>query len=73
VEELVYSRQIYKQQQSNLAIEHASENRYFTGVQGDKQRQGELFGKLHPHRSLAVVRFGFLFLTPEICGGQTHP
>ncbi|CAI5463945.1 unnamed protein product [Closterium sp. Yama58-4] len=44
VEEVVYLRQVYKQQQTNIAIEGASEERYFTGVQGSKTHQGELFG-----------------------------
>lgn len=33
LEEIVYSRQIYKQQQSNVAIENAKEPRYFEGKQ----------------------------------------
>lgn len=31
LEEIVYSRQLYKQQQSNVAIENAKEPRYFEG------------------------------------------
>ena len=31
LEEIVYSRQLYKQQQSNVAVENAKEPRYFDG------------------------------------------
>jgi superfamily II DNA/RNA helicase len=44
LEELVYQRQVYKQQQSNVAVEGVEERRYFEGVQGDKEQKGELFG-----------------------------
>jgi hypothetical protein len=44
IEEIVYQRQVYKQQQSNVAVDAVRERRYFEGVQGDKRRQGELFG-----------------------------
>ena len=44
LEELVYQRQVYKQQQSNVAVDGVEERRYFEGVQGDKERTGELFG-----------------------------
>lgn len=33
LEELIYSRQIYKQQLSNIAVSGKMENRYFQGVQ----------------------------------------
>lgn len=33
LEELVYSRQVYKQQLSNIAVAGKTENRYFEGVQ----------------------------------------
>lgn len=42
--ELVYARQIYKQQQMHTAYEGRAQTRYFEGVQDDKERQGELFG-----------------------------
>ena len=42
--ELVYARQIYKQQQMHTAYEGIAQTRYFEGVQNDKERQGELFG-----------------------------
>ncbi|KAG6837763.1 hypothetical protein H0H93_001690 [Arthromyces matolae] len=52
VEELIYARQIYKQQQMAIAYEASVQTRYFEGVQGDTGKKGELFGienifKLH--------------------------
>ncbi|KJA22162.1 hypothetical protein HYPSUDRAFT_164868 [Hypholoma sublateritium FD-334 SS-4] len=44
VEELIYARQIYKQQQMAIGYEASVQTRYFEGVQGDNARQGELFG-----------------------------
>lgn len=44
IEEIVYARQIYKQQQANIAYNASLERRYFKGVQQDKDRKGELFG-----------------------------
>ncbi|KAF8249036.1 hypothetical protein K440DRAFT_545082 [Wilcoxina mikolae CBS 423.85] len=44
IEEIVYARQIYKQQQANIGYDASEERRYFTGVQGDKDNKGELFG-----------------------------
>ncbi|KIW00756.1 uncharacterized protein PV09_07737 [Verruconis gallopava] len=44
IEEIVYARQIYKQQQANIGYTASSERRYFTGVQNDKDRKGEIFG-----------------------------
>ena len=42
VEEIVYARQIYKQQQANIGYEASNERRYFKGVQGSSH--GEIFG-----------------------------
>lgn len=42
IEEIVYARQIYKQQQANIGYDASSERRYFRGVQGSEH--GELFG-----------------------------
>ena len=51
MEEIVYSRQIYKQQQSNIAVEDAKdEPRYFEGKtfpvpgqsEGDKRKEGPI-------------------------------
>ncbi|KAH8101322.1 P-loop containing nucleoside triphosphate hydrolase protein [Cristinia sonorae] len=52
IEELIYARQLYKQQQMAVGYNASLQTRYFEGVQGDKDRQGELFGvknifKLH--------------------------
>lgn len=42
MEEIVYARQIYKQQQANIGYDASNERRYFKGVQGSSH--GELFG-----------------------------
>ncbi|KAF9558521.1 hypothetical protein CPC08DRAFT_557075 [Agrocybe pediades] len=52
IEELIYARQIYKQQQMKIAYDASVQTRYFQGVQGDNSNKGELFGlenifKLH--------------------------
>ncbi|KAI5887646.1 uncharacterized protein SCHCODRAFT_01160285 [Schizophyllum commune H4-8] len=44
LEELVYARQLYKQQQMAIGYDASAQTRFFTGVQGDPQKQGELFG-----------------------------
>ncbi|KAL6815559.1 P-loop containing nucleoside triphosphate hydrolase protein [Trichoderma sp. SZMC 28013] len=44
IEEIVYARQIYKQQQANIGYTASSERRYFRGVQQDTERTGEIFG-----------------------------
>lgn len=44
VEEIVYARQIYKQQMANIGYGASAERRYFEGVMSDKTRKGELFG-----------------------------
>ncbi len=44
IEEIVYARQIYKQQQANIGYSASTERRYFRGVQEDSARQGEIFG-----------------------------
>ncbi|PWN51254.1 hypothetical protein IE53DRAFT_328772 [Violaceomyces palustris] len=44
LEECVYGRQIYKQQQMQIGYEATKERRYFEGVAGDKDNMGELFG-----------------------------
>jgi superfamily II DNA or RNA helicase len=44
IEEVVYARQIYKQQQANIGYTASLERRYFSGIQGDKDKKGELFG-----------------------------
>ncbi|KAK3726148.1 hypothetical protein LTR37_000296 [Vermiconidia calcicola] len=44
VEEIVYARQIYKQQQANIGYNASIERRYFKGVQDQKEQKGEIFG-----------------------------
>nr|POE68801.1 isoform 2 of dna excision repair protein ercc-6-like 2 [Quercus suber] len=44
VEEIVYARQIYKQQQANIGYNASVERRYFKGVQDEKEQKGEIFG-----------------------------
>lgn len=44
IEEIVYARQIYKQQQANIGYTASIERRYFKGVQDKAGRQGEIFG-----------------------------
>ncbi|TFK37622.1 P-loop containing nucleoside triphosphate hydrolase protein [Crucibulum laeve] len=55
VEELIYARQIYKQQQMAIGYDASIQTRYFEGVQGDISKKGELFGlenifKLHENK-----------------------
>lgn len=44
IEEIVYARQIYKQQQANIGYTASTERRYFKGVQESKYQKGEIFG-----------------------------
>lgn len=44
MEEIVYARQVYKQQQANIAYHASVERRYFRGVQDQKDKKGEIFG-----------------------------
>ncbi|EJD04971.1 uncharacterized protein FOMMEDRAFT_154122 [Fomitiporia mediterranea MF3/22] len=44
IEELIYARQVYKQQMMKIGYEASHQTRYFEGVQGDTKRRGELFG-----------------------------
>ncbi|OIW23660.1 hypothetical protein CONLIGDRAFT_585519 [Coniochaeta ligniaria NRRL 30616] len=44
IEEIVYARQIYKQQQANIGYNASTERRYFKGVQQQSDRKGEIFG-----------------------------
>lgn len=57
LEELVYTRQVYKQQLSNIAVSGKMENRYFEGVQDCKEFQGELFGICNLFRDLSNKLF----------------
>lgn len=44
IEEIVYARQIYKQQQANIGYNASEERRYFKGVMDNAKKKGELFG-----------------------------
>ena len=44
IEEIVYARQIYKQQQANIGYNASEERRYFNGVMDQASKKGELFG-----------------------------
>uniref|UniRef100_M4BF79 Helicase C-terminal domain-containing protein n=1 Tax=Hyaloperonospora arabidopsidis (strain Emoy2) TaxID=559515 RepID=M4BF79_HYAAE len=44
IEEMIYVRQIYKQQLSDTTLKGANAPRYFEGVQGNPHQRGELFG-----------------------------
>ncbi|KAK1279882.1 DNA repair and recombination protein RAD54 [Acorus gramineus] len=57
LEELVYSRQVYKQQLSNIAVSGKMEKRYFEGVQDCKEFKGELFGICNLFRDLSDKQF----------------
>ncbi|XP_023751613.1 switch 2 [Lactuca sativa] len=57
LEELVYTRQVYKQQLSNIAVSGKLEKRYFEGVQDCKEFQGELFGISNLFRDLSDKLF----------------
>ncbi|XP_013605842.1 PREDICTED: switch 2 isoform X1 [Brassica oleracea var. oleracea] len=57
LEELVYTRQVYKQQLSNIAVAGKMETRYFEGVQDCKEFQGELFGISNLFRDLSDKLF----------------
>ncbi|XP_062105982.1 switch 2 [Humulus lupulus] len=57
LEELVYSRQVYKQQLANIAVSGKMEKRYFEGVQDCKEFQGELFGICNLFRDLSNKLF----------------
>ncbi|KAJ9562932.1 hypothetical protein OSB04_008092 [Centaurea solstitialis] len=57
LEELVYTRQVYKQQLANIAVSGKLEKRYFEGVQDCKEFQGELFGISNLFRDLSDKLF----------------
>ncbi|KZV14936.1 switch 2 [Dorcoceras hygrometricum] len=65
LEELVYLRQIYKQQLSNIAVSGKIEKRYFEGVQDCKEFQGELFGICNLFRDLSNKHFTSEIVEPH--------
>lgn len=67
VEELIYARQIYKQQQMAIGYDASVQTRYFKGVQGDNTKRGELFGlenifKLHEDKLATKMAVRMLLL-----------
>ncbi|XWS39451.1 hypothetical protein CRYUN_Cryun18bG0055000 [Craigia yunnanensis] len=72
LEELVYSRQVYKQQLSNIAVSGKMEKRYFEGVQDCKEFQGELFGICNLFRDLSDKLFTSEILELHENQGQQH-
>jgi len=44
IEEIIYLRQLYKQQLAAASVDGCTAKRYFRAVQGDTRRKGELFG-----------------------------
>ncbi|XP_048127013.1 switch 2 isoform X2 [Rhodamnia argentea] len=69
LEELVYSRQVYKQQLSNIAVSGKMEKRYFEGVQDCKEFRGELFGICNLFHDLSDKLFTSEII--ELHGGQS--
>ncbi|NXG05884.1 ER6L2 protein, partial [Sakesphorus luctuosus] len=62
VEEMMYLRQVYKQQLHCAVVGSENAKRYFEAVQGSKEHQGELFGI----RNLFRLRIHGSCLTKEI-------
>ncbi|XP_024988466.1 switch 2 isoform X2 [Cynara cardunculus var. scolymus] len=65
LEELVYTRQVYKQQLANIAVSGKLEKRYFEGVQDCKEFQGELFGISNLFRDLSDKLFTSEIIEPH--------
>ncbi|XP_042519061.1 switch 2 [Macadamia integrifolia] len=72
LEELVYSRQVYKQQLSNIAVSGKMEKRYFEGVQDCKEFQGELFGISNLFRDLSDEYFTSEIIESHEKSGQAQ-
>ncbi|CAO1626820.1 unnamed protein product [Sympodiomycopsis kandeliae] len=62
LEEIIYSRQIYKLQTANMSYTGNSERRFFNGVEGVKSHQGELFGL----KNMFTLREDTCSITKEI-------
>ncbi|KAG8743764.1 hypothetical protein FRC10_011484 [Ceratobasidium sp. 414] len=67
LEELIYARQIYKQQQMQIGYEASVQTRYFEGVQGSKTHQGELFGLKNIFRQVSPPCSAWVELTILEC------
>ncbi|KAK8954966.1 DNA repair and recombination protein RAD54 [Platanthera zijinensis] len=72
LEELVYSRQVYKQQLSNVAVSGKVEKRYFEGVQDCKEFKGELFGICNLFRDLSDKLFTSEIIEMHANHGKKH-
>jgi hypothetical protein len=80
IEEFIYARQVYKQQQMAIGYNASVQTRYFSGVSGDKKRQGELFGlknifALHEENwstKMAVRRPSFLSMVVKCVVDRSH-
>ncbi|KAM7166502.1 DNA excision repair protein ERCC-6-like 2 isoform 1-T1 [Macrochelys suwanniensis] len=68
VEEMMYLRQIYKQQLHCVVVGSENAKRYFEAVQGSKEHQGELFG-IH---NLFKLRTQGSCLTKDILEREVH-
>ncbi|XP_015704785.1 DNA excision repair protein ERCC-6-like 2 isoform X2 [Coturnix japonica] len=76
VEEMMYLRQVYKQQLHCAVVGSENAKRYFEAVQGSKEHQGELFGihnlfKLRTHGSCLTK--DILECEQPDCGGARGP
>ena len=84
IEELIYARQVYKQQQMAIGYTASVQTRYFAGVPGDKKKQGELFGlknifTLHENTSSTKIAVGhslgimyFSSVTDDVTADRTR-
>uniref|UniRef100_A0A8C3RYW6 ERCC excision repair 6 like 2 n=1 Tax=Chelydra serpentina TaxID=8475 RepID=A0A8C3RYW6_CHESE len=68
VEEMMYLRQVYKQQLHCVVVGSENAKRYFEAVQGSKEHQGELFG-IH---NLFKLRTQGSCLTKDILEREVH-
>lgn len=87
VEEIIYLRQVYKQQLANMTFDGSKEKRYFTAVAGDSTQQGELFGvknlfqPLRKETSLTIdilkrvdmIEFGVKIAADKLQGSYNSP
>jgi DNA excision repair protein ERCC-6-like 2 len=75
IEEIIYNRQIYKQQMANIGTQGSHERRFFKGVQGRRGEEGELFGlgterQMYSHENrFNYSRFSFRSQLAEIREG----
>lgn len=68
LEELVYNRQIYKEQMANAGTTTQKTKRYFEAMQGEAGKEGELFGLANIFRFASCARTdGWRALLSELC------